>query len=257
MTTDQTIIQMTYTEFLEQKSVAFEHGRESVTRLTESDVRGALESCIEVTAIGDGRDERQQINFSLLTKMLNDTADQNASEDADTGRVAQESGRESARKLIAEARREALEDFRKELILLPRKEYERCGDGYVKVSEVVALLASQAALGASATESAMTTPGQWLRELRAKIKRWHDANVCTVPSEITDYERAMAFISGAKAAQKTILIEIEAMLPGTTLYQQADDLLTKLVAHCAGIEPPDEEESQKAIKIIMDALEGK
>ena len=51
-------------------------------RLTESDVRGAVESAIEITAIGDGRDERQSINYEFLTKALNDLIEQEASDES-------------------------------------------------------------------------------------------------------------------------------------------------------------------------------
>jgi hypothetical protein len=46
-------------------------------RLTVSDVRSAFDVALEVTSIGDGRDERQEMNFELLTRALNDLLDQN------------------------------------------------------------------------------------------------------------------------------------------------------------------------------------
>jgi len=50
-------------------------------RLTEGEVRGAVESAIEITAIGDGRDERQSIDYKFLTKALNDLIEQEASDE--------------------------------------------------------------------------------------------------------------------------------------------------------------------------------
>jgi len=47
------------------------------SRLSESDVRSAIDVALETTAIGDGRDERQELNFTLLTKTLNDLLEQN------------------------------------------------------------------------------------------------------------------------------------------------------------------------------------
>ncbi len=46
-------------------------------RLTVSDVRSAFDVALEVTSIGDGRDERQEMNFELLTRALNDLLNQN------------------------------------------------------------------------------------------------------------------------------------------------------------------------------------